>query len=1594
MNYIPQWLAFAGVCISSLLFSREINESAVVANSINTAAFIENKGQVIDSEQNPRRDILFSSSFNGTSIYLRNSGVSYVLIKHDNIDIEHGKDAGQIKGHRIDMEFINANSEFVVRKENQLEERKNFYLAHCPGGITNVCSYERVIYENVYNNIDFVFYGGAQTGLKYDIIVRPGGNPSDIKLKYNGADAIHIESDVTEKLIIENSINTMAEEMPRVYQSINGKTTDISAHYELTGTTVSFLFPDFRPGFDLVIDPKFWITCVGTSDVEFGHGLAIDNNGNVFHVGKTWSAAFPVSAGAFQLVNNGIYDAYFMKFNTTGALQWAVIFGGSGNDEGYAAAADGSGNAVFAGTSPSANLPITAGAYQVTPGGPYLVKVDASGALLWATWYGYGEGYGLATNRITNNIYLAGATGGGLTGTAGAHQSAFGGGTYDAYIASFNPNGTLAWATYYGGTGNDKAYDVEVDNAGNIAIGGETTGGLPLQSASQTVYGGGLYDAFAVKFNSAGVRQWATYCGGSGMDWARGVDIDNTGGVVIGGYTTSANFPVSAGAFQAVYAGGATAATQGDAFIAKYLSSGVKQWSTFLGGSASDEGFGITTDVNNDVYITGDTYSNNFPTTACASQSLFGGDEDSFVGRFDANGNRICSGYLGGGSHDEQYSGGNIEVYNSMIHISGTAVMSYATTPGAYSPYHPGGISDGFIAQLCVKTCGKKIPKANFVASQTNVCIGSSINYTDLSTSCDTIGTTWKWYFSGGTPATSTIQNPSVTYNTSGVYDVKLVLTTLCGPDSITKAAYITVNGPTVALLGVTNVSCFAGANGIVAVQAQGGTGAYTYSWNPSGGASSSASGLGPGSYTVIVSDASGCSNSVSATITQPAVLNAFVPAQTNIACNGNSTGGAMATAIGGTPGYSYSWSSVPSQNNQNSSGLAAGTYSVVVTDANGCTARAFVNLTEPPLLVANISQHMNVLCNGNSTGLISAAIAGGAGAYTYSWNTNPSQNTLTISSLSVGTYSLTVTDGNGCMVQTGATITQPTALATNTAATSAHCSFPDGSATVNVAGGAPNYIYVWSNGQTDLSATNLVAGNYSVTVTDANGCSIATSVNVPNSPGVAAQFVNTQSTSCFGTCNGSAAIAGNGGNAPYVFAWNTIPVQNNAMASGLCAGIYNVTVTDANGCTDTMNISVVQPQQMNVNVMQPATICIGQNAALSAGVQGGIPNYAFAWQPGNVNGQILNVNPAVTTIYSVLVTDANGCTATTNATVNVNPALQVAAAIPSVICVGSNVQLSASGNGGNGNYNFTWYPGGTTGSQTSVSPNTTTTYSVVLTDNCGTPADTTLVTVMVNQLPAVSFIATDSVGCTPLCLQLSNATPNTVSLTWNLGDGATSNSNNPAHCYVTPGAYSVSLTVTDGNGCSATLTKANWIIVHPKPLADFSVNPQSATILNPTVQFLDHSVFATLWSWSFGDVASSGASDQNPTFTYSDTGYFAVSLIVTNEFGCTDTAYDHVRIIEDHTFYIPNSFTPNGDGKNDQFFPQAIGVDVDEFEMWIFDRWGDQIFYTTDRNAGWDGTANGGSFPAQIDTYVWKINSKNNKGQLDRYVGHVNLLR
>jgi gliding motility-associated-like protein len=795
----------------------------------------------------------------------------------------------------------------------------------------------------------------------------------------------------------------------------------------------------------------------------------------------------------------------------------------------------------------------------------------------------------------------------------------------------------------------------------------------------------------------------------------------------------------------------------------------------------------------------------------------------------------------------------------------------------------------------------------------------------------------------------------------------------------------VTVNPLPVANAGADQGICQGGSAQL------NGSGGTTYSWSPAGSLSCStcanpvAAPTVTTNYTLTVSQ-NGCSSTDVTTISILPAAQAYAGIDDTI-CSGGST---VLNATGGT---TYSWSpssglSATNIANPVASPFATTTYTVTVSNAAGCSGTDQVTIVVPqPIILATggFPATCNSACNGQTVVIPS----GGVQPYSYLWSPG-NQTTASVMNQCAGTYTIQVTDAIGCTGTATVTVTEPTALALTTSSMNSHCGQPDGSATVNATGGTPPYTYLWQGGGTASVKNNLAPGQYCVTVTDANNCTATTCVTVGNTPGVTASIVSFTSPTCFNSCNGTATALGTGGTQPFQYSW--LPSGGTAAtASGLCAGTYTVTITDANNCSSTATVVITDPAQLVVTPQSSTTICIGQCVSLTSVAAGGTAPYSYSWSPAGPS-----ICPVTTTTYSVVATDANGCTSTPAAvTINVNPALNVTAAGAQTICPSSQATLVAEGTGGNGNLSYTWLPQGTgTGSTVTVSPYVTTTYSVIISDGCTTPHDTATVTVTVASLPQVSFTSDVTSGCSPVCVNFTNTTPGAVSQSWSLGNGNSSTLAGPQSCYVQPGSYTVSLTVTDNNGCTNSATVPGYITSYENPVADFNYGPQPTTILSPTIDFGDISTGSiSSWEWSFGDVLSSGSASQNPQYTYADTGHYEVMLVVTTVNGCMDTAYHTVEIRADFAFYLPNAFTPNGDGLNDRFGPSGMGIDTKTFEMMIFDRWGNMIFQTNEWMKDWDGYVNGNDVIME-DVYVWKVSFADQYGARHNYMGHVSVIK
>lgn len=722
----------------------------------------------------------------------------------------------------------------------------------------------------------------------------------------------------------------------------------------------------------------------------------------------------------------------------------------------------------------------------------------------------------------------------------------------------------------------------------------------------------------------------------------------------------------------------------------------------------------------------------------------------------------------------------------------------------------------------------------------------------------------------------------------------------------------------------------------------------------------------------------------------------------TNLACATGTTGSITASATGGTAPLTYSWTP-GGQTTATATNLAPGTYTVTVTDQTGCQSSNTQTLTAPPPLTTSTSG-VQTSCHSKCDGTLICIPSGGQSPYTYSWRgvcASPSCNNVC-----AGTYSLTITDANGCIKNDSVVVTEPPALAITFSSKTAFCNKSDGSATATVTGGTGVPTYTWSPvlpGSSTATYANLPPGIYTLTVHDAKGCPDTNTVTVTNIPGVAASIPASKNPSCFNGSNGTATAMATAGTPGYTYSWSPAPGggQGTSTVVGLAAGSYTCLITDSSGCLSQAAVLLKQPTPVSVTPVGGPSICVSQCTPLTATGAGGTPGYTYSWM---LNGTACTspACPLTSTTYTVLAIDSNACTSIPKTVlITVRPPLQVVAVPGNSVCPGSSETLSAMATGGTSTYTYSWHP--TTGLNVTVganpvaSPATTTTYTVVVSDNCTQPSDSTTVTVTLYPAPVPQIFGTDTAGCAPLCVNFSEALlPSCSGALWDYGDGKTGSGCGPGtHCYTTPGLYPVGVHFTDANGCKTFLSKQNWINVYPLPKTLFSASPQPTTILDPQVFFLNKTGDSSCtWNWKFGDPGADSSTLMNPSFTYLDTGCYPVRLVAKNTLGCTDTSRLEVCIDPLFTFYAPNSFTPNGDGINDIWMPKGQGIDGNNYALTIYDRWGNLIFSTYTWGEGWDGKVNNAPIGAQIDDYVWRVDVKDFSRQNHTFKGIVSIIR
>ncbi|MCC6371244.1 MAG: T9SS type A sorting domain-containing protein [Bacteroidia bacterium] len=1494
------------------------------AEQSQTATFTENKGQVLDQNNNPRPDVLFGGSANGLVFHLRKTGVSYQLSRTDSWKAENlgksktskilsttsdGKavmvpDKSTI--YRVDVEWLNSNSNALVLTDNALDGYAN-YTGKSSEKIQNVKTYKGFTYKNIYNNIDLHYY--EKNGeLKYDFIVAPHANYNQIQLQINGAKKIELLSDGS--ININTPLGNISEGEPLVYQE--GK--KLNANWIVTKNTLTLKIENYNPEKPLIIDPitRIWGTYYGQAGRDGLWGTTSDPTGNIYVVGQAGASTGTAVAtsGAYQTsMAGGNYDALLAKFSNTGVRQWATYYGGTDDEKGMCISYAPTGHIYISGIATSTSgiaTPTTV--HQYTNGGgtydAFLAKFTTSGAIVWSTYYGdAGDDlpWNCPVDASGSNIYLCGSTTSSTSAmtTSGSHQPTFGGGNDDAFLVKFNSAGVRQWATFYGGGGDETTAGAAIDPSGNIYLSGSTGSNatpsvIATAGGHQTVTAGG-YDLFLVKFNSSGVRQWGTYYGDAAQELEGNCATDGLGNVYLCGITGSTLGISTSGSYQNFFYGGSS-----EAFLVKFNGSGVRQWATYYGGDDDEYGNIITcsTDASNNVYLTGTTSSTVGISTSGAYQVNNAGEYDGFFAKFNTSGSLVYATYYGGAAGElakNTYIDPNGNIYMTGTTFTTTNVTSGSTSgiasPGAFKTTF-GGDVDGYVVRFT---------DCNTISAPTNIT--STSNRTVCSTRSATLSASStasiNWYSSNtstfvlgsvGTYITNTLSTGNYTFYAGSVSNcttssVRTPITvtvlvspviavnsgTICagksftlvpsgassytfpgGSSVVTPTAttlyYVTGTGTNGCLNTITSGSSNIVVNSLptITVSSNNVCLGSSYTIVPGGASTYTFMGGGP-----VVSPTANSSYSITGTSSQgcvssnTAVANLSVAALPTIAASGTTICEGDSYSIVPTGASTYSYSGGLSLVNP----TVTTNYSVTGTSSLGCqssnTAVVTVSVNPKPLLSLSGS---NVICGGNTTTLSAS------GASTYTWNnTSSGANyvlTSTISTItSTITNTVTGTSAAGCNNSAAMVVTVNAVplVSVNSGSICAGKNFsinPTGASTYTISGGT-NLV---SPAQTTV---------FTVVGTNTLGC---VSSNTASSNVTVVPLPTLSISGPTSICTGNTATITASGAASYT--WTAINTTSSAISNASLISvsptvntIYSLIGRTA-GCRDSSGLSLAVFALPSVSITSQASICIGSSGTLTAN---GASTYTWS-NASNANSIV--VSPTVATTYTLIGTGTNGCTKSAVKTIGVNPLPTLTVTGNTGLCQGSSTALQVTGI-----ITCTW-SNGLNSSFVSLSPTVTTTYTISGSNSFGC-VNSVVRTVTVYNQPVITASVTSPTICVGNTVAIGGQGASTY--TWFGGIG-----NNTAFSPTITNIYSV--TATDANGCVGQGTVA--VAVNPLPVVSGTTNILSICSGNSATL---SAMGAVTYSWSNGSAGTLIVVSPSITTIYTVTG--------TDANGCSNKA-------------------------------------------------------------------------------------------------------
>jgi hypothetical protein len=630
---------------------------------------------------------------------------------------------GAGSGHRLKLSFVGTNLQPRLEPFNRLDTHVSYFVGSDPANWrADVPVWGGVRYVGLYPGVDLEVTGD-EGRWAWQLVCRADCQSAlpHVRLRVEGADALSLDGDV---LRLSTALGEYA--LP-LLQVVGAEGANLASP-AITGDQVVWPFASAIPNPQLVLSPVevsaianpqsgasdlLYSTFLGGSDWDAGYAIAIDEAGSAYVTGATESSDFPTTAGSFDTSHSSGTDVFVVKVNAAGTgLAYAAFLGGSDGDTGFVIAVDGAGSAYVTGVTESSDFPTTAGAFDPWYSGnddAFVVKVNAEGTgLAYAAFLG-GSGWewgrAIAVDR-GGSAYVTGDTDSSdFPTTAGAFDTSYNG-YDDVFVVKVNAAGTgLAYATFLGGgSGDDRGYAIAVDGAANAYVTGLTVSpDFPTTAGAFDTSRDGWMDAFVIKVNAAGTGlAYATLLGGSDWDWGRAIAVDGAGSAYVTGLTESPDFPTTVGAFDTSLDGNQ------DAFVVKVNADGTGlAYATFLGGSSHyDYGYAIAVDGAGSAYVTGQTDSADFPTTAGAFDTSYNGSEDAFVVKVNDDSTGLAYATFLGGSHGDSGYGIAVDGAGSAYVTGHTDSSEFPTTAGAFDTSYSGH-TDAFVVKI---SAGEVIP--------------------------------------------------------------------------------------------------------------------------------------------------------------------------------------------------------------------------------------------------------------------------------------------------------------------------------------------------------------------------------------------------------------------------------------------------------------------------------------------------------------------------------------------------------------------------------------------------------------------------------------------------------------------------------------------------------------------------------------------------------------------------------------------------------------------------------------------------------------------------------------------------------------------